>query len=53
MVKKAVTESGKPVLLIKLPAMIDDDATGMGIAITTDEKGNVKYNTMIDRSFLT
>ena len=52
-VKKTVTESGKPVLLIKLPAMIGDDTTGMGIAITSDENGNVKYNTMIDRSFLT
>ena len=52
-VKKTVTDSGKPVLLIKLPAMIEDDTTGMGIAITTDESGNVKYNTMIDRSFLT
>lgn len=49
---KTTTKTGKGVLILKLPAMIDDDATGVAVAISTDDNGNVRYNTMIDRSLL-
>lgn len=52
-VRKTHTSDNKPVLLIVIPAVIDDSVTGLGIALTADENGNVSYNSMIDNSFLT